>query len=99
MDNSLPRWAVALGSDPALRSDFEEWAKDRVGMYSREGVLVSRDMGEVMGYRFMIGELEAMMGMVFWTVEENQRRQHAVSGLVEEEQPKRKRGRRKRNAE
>lgn len=92
MDKLLPRWAVELGGNPALKADFDQWVSDRCVAYAQSGITAATDMADVKGFRFVIGELEAMRAMVDWTVEEAQRRQHAVSGLVEEK-PKRRRRR------
>jgi hypothetical protein len=94
VDNSLPRWAEVLGSDPVLRVDFSKWVEERCEMYAREGVVRSKDMGEVLGYRFLIGELEALLGMVSWNVEEGQRKQHAVSEVVPKRAKRNRRGKR-----
>jgi hypothetical protein len=54
-------------------------------------------MGDVKGFRFTIGELEAMRAMVNWNVEENARRQHVLSDVVAEQPARgRKRGRNRR---
>lgn len=95
MDNSQPLWAQALGADPKLRDNFASWVKDRTTIYAKEGITLSKDIGDVLGYRYMIGELEALVGMVFWNVEEEARRQHAFSQLVDENKPKSKRRRRR----
>ena len=96
MDKSLPRWAQALGSDPGLMADFDEWVEQRCRAYADEALIHAKSMDELLGYRFIVGELKAQQGMVKWTTEEAQRKQHAFSELAESK-PKRRRGGRKRS--
>lgn len=97
MDKLLPRWAVVLGADPVLRADFNEWVTSRCSAYAHDAVIHAADMADLKGFRFMVGELEALKAMINWTVEENQRRQYAISEVATGESKSRRR-RRKRDA-
>ena len=83
-DNSQPRWVLAVGSDPALREDFNQWADAHIAKHSRDCVEVAHDYASVLGYRYMIGELEALKSLVSWNAQEGARIQHA-NNVVENE--------------
>lgn len=78
----VPTWALLISNSDQGLLDFIEWIAERKRYLADNAVLAGRNWEEVLGARYAIGELDALLAVVRWTSEEEARVAYAHGGEI-----------------
>lgn len=69
-----------LQSHPDCLADFNRWLEQRMAMLTQDIVLSAKDYETILGFRYMLGEMEALKSIVNYGVVEQQQL-NALEGI------------------
>lgn len=71
--DQVPTWALLISNSDHGVADFAAWVEDRKRSLVETATLTAETMDQVIAARLACGELDALVGIVSWTGEEEQR--------------------------
>lgn len=60
----LPKWLRPIRDNDEWRASFNEWIEQACRIYADRALMATKDMHEVLGLKYAVGELRALQHMV-----------------------------------